>query len=139
MRDAVAQTRSEKVFKISNDPLLTGVNTPQSGEDILKLNELIDLCTNLQDKKLKKNQRSRTHKLKRLYKVGLSARVESSDNEDITLVNDQEMFDADKDLQGEEVVVKQEVVADKELIVDVAQVSAAATTFTIDAKICLYD
>nr|GEZ88392.1 reverse transcriptase domain-containing protein [Tanacetum cinerariifolium] len=80
-------------------------------------------------KKLKKNQRSRTHKLKRLYKVGLSARVESSDNEglgeedaskqgriiddfdaneDITLMNDQEIFDADKDLQGEEVVVKQE-------------------------------
>nr|GEV99150.1 reverse transcriptase domain-containing protein [Tanacetum cinerariifolium] len=40
-------------------------------------------------------------------------------DEDITLVNDQEMFDADKDLQGEEVVVEQEVVADKEPIVDV--------------------
>nr|GFA29276.1 hypothetical protein [Tanacetum cinerariifolium] len=35
-------------------------------------------------KKLEKMQRSRTHKLKRLYKVGLSARVESSDdNEDL--------------------------------------------------------
>nr|GFB03827.1 hypothetical protein [Tanacetum cinerariifolium] len=68
-----------------------------------------------------------THKLKRLYKVGLSARVESSnDNKDlgedaskqrrkihdigadenITLVDDQDdrkMFDADKDLQGEEI------------------------------------
>nr|GEV44061.1 retrovirus-related Pol polyprotein from transposon TNT 1-94 [Tanacetum cinerariifolium] len=62
-------------------------------------------------KKLKKNQISRTHKFKRLYKVGLSARVESSDDnedlgedaskqgrkihdinadEDITLVNDQD-------------------------------------------------
>nr|GEU30598.1 reverse transcriptase domain-containing protein [Tanacetum cinerariifolium] len=74
-------------------------------------------------KKLEK--RNRTHKLKRLYKVGLTARVEFSDNEkslgedaskqerriddidadeDITLVNvqaDAEMFDADKDL-GEE-------------------------------------
>nr|GFB03433.1 hypothetical protein [Tanacetum cinerariifolium] len=76
-------------------------------------------------KKLEKKQISRTHKLKRLYKVGLSVRVESSDdNEDldedaskqgrisdidtdegITLVSthdDAKMFDADKDLHGEE-------------------------------------
>ncbi|GJZ48087.1 hypothetical protein Tco_0601919 [Tanacetum coccineum] len=33
-------------------------------------------------KKLEKKNRSRTHKLKRLYKVGLTARVESSDNEE---------------------------------------------------------
>nr|GEV21883.1 hypothetical protein [Tanacetum cinerariifolium] len=153
-----------------------GVNIPRSREDILKLNELMDLCTNLQNrvlaleatkttqaheidslkrrvKKLDKKQRSRTHKLKRLYKVGLLARVESSNDkglgeedaskhgriiddlnadEDITLVNDQEMFDADKDLQGEEVVVEQEVVADKELIVDATHVSATVTTVTID-------
>nr|GFC13001.1 hypothetical protein [Tanacetum cinerariifolium] len=72
-------------------------------------------------KKLKKKQRSRTHKLKILYKVGLTARVESfDDNEDlgedaskqgrisaidadegITLVSthdDAQMFDADQDL-----------------------------------------
>nr|GEU79420.1 hypothetical protein [Tanacetum cinerariifolium] len=42
------------------------------------------------------------------------------------------MFDADKDLQGEEVVVEQEVVVDKEPIVDATHVSAAATTVTID-------
>nr|GEW32915.1 ribonuclease H-like domain-containing protein [Tanacetum cinerariifolium] len=176
IRDAVAQTRSERVSKISNDPLLVGVNTPQSREDSLKLTELMELCTNLQqrvfsleatkttqaqeivslkrrEKKLEKKQRLRTYKLKRLYKVGLSARVESSDDEglgkedaskqrkiiddldadkDITLVNDQEMFNVDKDLQGKEVVVEQEVVADKELIVDAAQVSAAATTIIID-------
>ncbi|GJU29292.1 hypothetical protein Tco_1172881 [Tanacetum coccineum] len=34
-------------------------------------------------KKLEKKNRSRTHKLKRLYEVGLTGRVESSDNEDI--------------------------------------------------------
>ncbi|GKB30970.1 hypothetical protein Tco_0870371 [Tanacetum coccineum] len=33
-------------------------------------------------KKLEKKDRSRTHRLKRLYKVGLTARVESSDNEE---------------------------------------------------------
>nr|GEX45043.1 hypothetical protein [Tanacetum cinerariifolium] len=95
-------------------------------------------------KKLKKKQRSRTHKLKRLYKVGLTARVDSSkDNqslgkdvskqgkkihdidayEDITLVNDQddaEMFDVN-DLHGEEVFVEKEV-ADKEVNDDVQNV-----------------
>nr|GEW73903.1 hypothetical protein [Tanacetum cinerariifolium] len=73
-------------------------------------------------KKLEKRNRSRTHNLKRLYKVGLTARVESSDNEESlgedaskherrmdaidvdnenTLVNDadNEMFDVD-DLGG---------------------------------------
>nr|GEZ97791.1 putative ribonuclease H-like domain-containing protein [Tanacetum cinerariifolium] len=78
-------------------------------------------------KKLKKKQRSGTHKLKRLYNVGLYARVESSDDnkdfgedaskqkrkindidvdEDITLVNDQDakMFDV-TDLHGEEVFI----------------------------------
>nr|GEV76237.1 putative ribonuclease H-like domain-containing protein [Tanacetum cinerariifolium] len=88
-------------------------------------------------KKLKKKQRSRTHKLKILYKVGLSARVESSNDnedlgedaskqgreihdidadEDITPVNDQDdeqMFDVN-DLQGKKVFV-QEDVADKEV------------------------
>nr|GEY58675.1 hypothetical protein [Tanacetum cinerariifolium] len=85
-------------------------------------------------KKLEKKNRSRTHKLKRLYKVGLTARVEFSDekilgedaskqerrinaidqDEDITLVNvqdDAEMLDVD-DLGGEEVFgVEQEVVS----------------------------
>nr|GEV35689.1 zinc finger, CCHC-type [Tanacetum cinerariifolium] len=75
-------------------------------------------------KKLKRRKRSRTHGLKRLYKVGLSARVESSEdkglgeedaskhgriadidgNEVIILVSthDEQMFDADQDLGGEE-------------------------------------
>ncbi|GJY57196.1 retrovirus-related pol polyprotein from transposon TNT 1-94, partial [Tanacetum coccineum] len=87
----------ENVSKHSNDPLL-------SGEDRLKLKELMALCTNLQNrvldlehtkttqaleidslkrrvKKLEKKQRSRTHRLRRLYKVGLSARVVSSEDE----------------------------------------------------------
>nr|GEV34283.1 reverse transcriptase [Tanacetum cinerariifolium] len=136
--DVVAQTRFERVSNISNDPLLAGVNTPRSGEDSLKLTKLMELCTNLQNKvldlettkttqameikslkrkvkNLEKKQRSRTHKLKRLYKVGLSARVKSSTDEglgekdaskqgrisdinvydDITLVSthDEKMFD----------------------------------------------
>ncbi|GKB83968.1 hypothetical protein Tco_0950863 [Tanacetum coccineum] len=124
----------ENVPTHSNDPLL-------SGEDRLKLEELMALCTNLQNKvldlehtkttqaleidslkrrvkKLEKEQRSRTHGLRRLYKVGLSVRVVSSKDEglseydaskqgkkiydidadeDITLenVHDEDMFDTD--------------------------------------------
>nr|GEX49403.1 uncharacterized mitochondrial protein AtMg00810-like [Tanacetum cinerariifolium] len=184
MGDTIAQTRSERVSKLSNDSLFARGNTLRSDEDSLKLNELMELCTTLQlrvldlekikttqaleidnlkrrVKKLGKKQRSRTHKLKRLYKVGLSARVESSDDnkdlgedtskqgrkihdidadEDITLVNDQDdeqMFYVN-DLQGEEVFV-QEDVADKEVIaageVNVASIAttdSAAATMTID-------
>nr|GEV28436.1 hypothetical protein [Tanacetum cinerariifolium] len=176
MGDTIAQTRSKNVSKISNDPLLAGVNTPQSGEDSLKLTELIKLCTTLQSrvlaleatkttqvqeidslkrrvKKLEKKQSLRTHKLKRLYQVRFSARLESSNDEglgeedaskqeriidnldadkDIKFLNDQEMLNDHKDLQGEEVVVKQDVVADKDLIVDATRVSVAATTVTIN-------
>nr|GEX46793.1 putative reverse transcriptase domain-containing protein [Tanacetum cinerariifolium] len=143
----------------ADDSLLARGNTLQSDEDRMKLNELMELCTNLQSrvldlektkttqaleidslqrrvKKLEKKQRSRTYKLKRLYKVGLAARVDSSKDEqnlgedaskqgrikaidadeNISLVNDQddvEMFDVN-DLQGKEVFVDKEV-ADKEV------------------------
>ncbi|GJV02226.1 hypothetical protein Tco_1335795 [Tanacetum coccineum] len=53
----------ENVTKHSNDPLL-------SGSEIASLKRRV--------KKLEKKNKSRTHKLKRLYKVGLSRRVESS-------------------------------------------------------------
>ncbi|GKE71776.1 hypothetical protein Tco_1529848 [Tanacetum coccineum] len=102
MGDTITRTRFENVSKTSNDSLLTGVNTSQSDEDRPKLKVLIELCTNLQNrvidlensktaqaqeitslklrvKKLDKKGGSRTHKLKRLYKVGRSARIVSSD------------------------------------------------------------
>nr|GEZ53305.1 retrovirus-related Pol polyprotein from transposon TNT 1-94 [Tanacetum cinerariifolium] len=106
-------------------------------------------------KKPKKKKRSRTHKLKRLYKVGLTARVESSDDEQslgedaskqgrisdidsdegITLVSthdDVEMFDADQNLGGEEVfVAKQDENVVEEVDAAQVQVSIAATTPTI--------
>ncbi|GJZ48004.1 hypothetical protein Tco_0601836 [Tanacetum coccineum] len=52
MGDTIAQTRSENVSKLSNDPLLARGNTLRSGEDSLKLNELMELCTNLQTRVL---------------------------------------------------------------------------------------
>nr|GEU57018.1 hypothetical protein [Tanacetum cinerariifolium] len=154
-------------------------NTIQSDEDIMKLDELMALCTTLQNrvldlekikttqqqeiaslkrrvKKLEKRNRSRTYKLKRLYKVSLSARLESSGDEeslgkdaskqgrridaidveeDITLVNDvdNEMFDV-VDLGGEEVFVAGQNENVVEEVVDAAQVSTAATTVTITTK-----
>nr|GEU51284.1 hypothetical protein [Tanacetum cinerariifolium] len=110
LRDTTAQTRFESVAKHSNDSLLARGNTLQSDEDKLELNELMALCPNLQKKvidlektnttqsneisslkrmvkKLEKKNRSRTHKLKRLYKLGMTARVESSKDEE-SLVKD---------------------------------------------------
>nr|GEZ19770.1 hypothetical protein [Tanacetum cinerariifolium] len=109
--------------------------------------------------KLEKRNRLRTHKLKRLYKVGLSARLESSGDEeslgddaskqerridatdadeDITLVGvqddaDKEMFDLDT-LVGEEVFVARQNENVVEEVVDAAQVSTAATNVTITTK-----
>ncbi|GJZ08055.1 hypothetical protein Tco_0542338 [Tanacetum coccineum] len=169
MRDTIDQTRFENVSKISNDLLLSRGNTLQSGEDSLKLKELMELCNNLQIrvldlettksiqaneidslkrrvKKLKNKKRSRTHGLKRLYKVGLSARVESSGDEvdlgedaskqgrintidadeDITMVNDQDgaaMFDVNT-LTGDEVLAESEVTV-KDVNLSVYEVTLA--------------
>nr|GEY63044.1 hypothetical protein [Tanacetum cinerariifolium] len=166
----------------SNDPPLSRVNTLGSGEDRIQLKELIKLCTKLSDrvlnlettktaqakeianlkkrvKRLERKSKSRTHGLKRLYKVRLSARVESSADEesldeedsfkqgrisdinanqdiylvnvhrdeDIFGVNDQDdtfVFDADKNLQGKEVVVKEVNVASVATSVTVAATTA---------------
>ncbi|GJU69582.1 putative ribonuclease H-like domain-containing protein [Tanacetum coccineum] len=192
---STSQPQNEAVYEEKDDSLVRaatiatsldaeqdrGVNTPRSDEDSLKLNELMELCTNLQKKvldletsktsqaeeiaslkrrvkKLKKKDRKRTHKLKRLYKVGLSTRIESSDDEslgeehaskqgrinsidadeDIYLVNvyrDEDMFGVN-DLDGDEVVVESEVDAKKkydevnvvEEVVSTTGVSATTTT-----------
>ncbi|GJQ93283.1 hypothetical protein Tco_0004422 [Tanacetum coccineum] len=132
MGDTIAQTRSENVSKFSNDPLLVGVNIPRSGEDSLQLKELMEFCTKLQQrvldlentktaqaqeitslkkrvKKLERKKKSRTHGLKRLYKVGLSARIDSSDDE--ASLGDQE--DASK--QGRKI---HDIDADKDITLD---------------------
>ncbi|GJX06897.1 hypothetical protein Tco_0194829 [Tanacetum coccineum] len=144
-------------------PVPNESNDPPSGEDRLKLNELMVICTTLQAKvldlentktsqqlkidslerrvkKLEKGKKKRALKLKRLYKVGLSARVISSEDEEedafkqgrsIADIDDdaetilvdethgrknKEMFDADKDLAGEEIVVEE--VRDQEIVVE---------------------
>ncbi|GJR95129.1 putative ribonuclease H-like domain-containing protein [Tanacetum coccineum] len=48
-QDSYAQTRFETTSKQSNDPPLSRVNTLRSGEDSMKLLELMELCTKLSD------------------------------------------------------------------------------------------
>nr|GEV74714.1 ribonuclease H-like domain-containing protein [Tanacetum cinerariifolium] len=160
IRDTTAQTRFESVSKHSNDLLLARGNILQSDEDSLKLDELMALCTTLQNrvlvlemtmttqhnemvslkrrvKELKKKNRSRTHRLKRLYKGGLTARVESSGNkeslgEDASKQGRIDAVDTDEEITldsvhdevnvGEEVI---EVINTAKLIIGVAQDSAA--------------
>ncbi|GKE71303.1 hypothetical protein Tco_1529375 [Tanacetum coccineum] len=153
MGDTIAQTRFENVSKYSNDPLLARGNTLRSGEDRLKLKKLMESCTNLQTrvldlettkttqsneiaslkkrvKKLERRNKSRTHELKRLFRVGSSRRVESSKDEDMFGVND---------LDGDEVIVESVDVVKtaeetrsvvEEVTAVIILVSAATTTTT---------
>ncbi|GJU52314.1 hypothetical protein Tco_1226028 [Tanacetum coccineum] len=180
----IAKTRS-KATPNKSSSLGTTLGGGPSNEDRLKLNELMELYTNLQKKvldlektkttqaneipslkrrvkKLEKKRSSRTHKLKRLYKVGLTARVESfgdeedlgedaskqgrrindiDENEDITLVNvqddaDNEMFDV-ATMTGDEVFAEQEVAAkDVNLTVDeVTLAQALAALKSVKSKV----
>ncbi|GJX83323.1 hypothetical protein Tco_0332804 [Tanacetum coccineum] len=100
--DKPAHTRFERLSKQSNDPPLSRVNILGSGEDSMKLNELMEICTKLskrvlalkniktaQDleisnlkkrvKKLEKKKKSRTPQLKRrLFKVKIESSPEKS-------------------------------------------------------------
>nr|GEV59334.1 copia protein [Tanacetum cinerariifolium] len=110
----------EHVPTPSHDPF-------SSGEDRMQLTELMELCTKLSNrvlslekiktnqaaeieklkkivKKLKGKKKMRTHGLKRLYKVGLSARIVSFDDEGLVDKEDASKYgriaetDADKDI-----------------------------------------
>ncbi|GJU71815.1 hypothetical protein Tco_1263220 [Tanacetum coccineum] len=50
--DKPAQTRFERLSKQYDDPPLSRVNTPGSGEDRLKIMELMEICTKLSDRVL---------------------------------------------------------------------------------------
>ncbi|GJZ83053.1 putative ribonuclease H-like domain-containing protein, partial [Tanacetum coccineum] len=102
--DTIAQTRFKNVSKHSNDSLLAReqIKTTQQ----IKIDSL-----KWRVKKLEKKRSSRTHKLKILYKAGLSAR----------------MFDVNT-LTGDEVSTKQEVTAkDVNLTIDEVTLAQALT------------
>ncbi|GKA94781.1 hypothetical protein Tco_0816819 [Tanacetum coccineum] len=112
--DTIAQTRSENVSKHSNDPLLARGNALQSGENRLKLQELMELCTTLQARVLALETTNTTQAMeitKGLGEEGASKQGRIADidaNEDIYLVNvqtDEDMFCVN-DLDGDEVIVE---------------------------------
>nr|GEY10175.1 hypothetical protein [Tanacetum cinerariifolium] len=151
--DLVEHVADEAIHKELGDSLVRAATTASSleaeqdnggGPRVLDLkktkttqgNEIASLKRRV--KRLEKKNRSRTHKLKRLYKVGLTARIESfkdeehlgkdaskqerieatDADEDITLVNvqdDAEMFDVN-DLGSEEVFVAEQEVAKDNLL-----------------------
>ncbi|GJQ98126.1 hypothetical protein Tco_0009265 [Tanacetum coccineum] len=139
----------EHVPTTSNDPLL-------SGEDSLQLKELMELCTTLQQRVLdlentkttqaleieslkrrvnilEKKKRSRTHKPTRLYKVGLSRRIESSKDEEVTLIDETQGRNDDDLMFDTSILDEKEVEVEK--VVSTAEIevtTASATTITID-------
>ncbi|GKA32941.1 hypothetical protein Tco_0719308 [Tanacetum coccineum] len=143
------ETNEEFVPKHSYDP-------SQSGEDRMQLHELMNLCTKLSDrvlalettkttqaleiaslksrvKKLEKKASKRTYKFKRLYRVGTTRRVESSNDEGLGAQED-----ASK--QGRNALIGDEVFAEndmteKEHDVIPKEVSAAETLTTAGIKI----
>ncbi|GJV17554.1 hypothetical protein Tco_1362877 [Tanacetum coccineum] len=101
MGDTIAQTRSENVSKHSNDPLLARVLDLENTKTA-QAQEITSL--KLRVKKLEKKGGSITHKLKRLYKVGRSARMVSSDDSSLGDQEDaskqgRKIDDIDKDVE----------------------------------------
>ncbi|GJU96664.1 hypothetical protein Tco_1321420 [Tanacetum coccineum] len=140
-------------------------NTLQSGEDSLKLNELMELCITVQQKcldldttktiqankiaslkrrvkKIERRNKSRTHGLKRMYRVGSSRRVESYEDEDVVKTAEETRSVVE---EVTAVIEKAKLVSAAEEIVNVAAtivttastilVSAATTTTTTTATI----
>nr|GEU32809.1 hypothetical protein [Tanacetum cinerariifolium] len=100
MRDAATQTRSERVSKFSNDPLLVEVNTSQSGEDSLKLTELMELLRveSSEDESLGEEDASKQERIadidanKDIYLVNVHT------NKDIFCVNDDDVIVKDAEM-----------------------------------------
>ncbi|GJU13265.1 hypothetical protein Tco_1135661 [Tanacetum coccineum] len=126
-------SNEENVPSQSNDPPLSRVNTLGSEEDRLSLKELMGLYTKLSDrvldlettktaqakeitslkkrvKKLERKRKLKTPGMKRLYKIGISAQVVSSEDKDV--------------LDEQEVEV--------EKVVNTAEVSTESATTTVD-------
>ncbi|GKA87588.1 hypothetical protein Tco_0809352 [Tanacetum coccineum] len=146
--DILAQTRFERVSNMSNDPLLAEGNTSRSGEDSLKLTELMETCTKLSQRvlgledELKQTKLTyntalttlikRVKKLERRNNLGeedaskQGRKIQDIDAaKNIYLVNihkDTDVFGVNE-LEGDEVFVdaaNDEVFVEQEVIVDVA-------------------
>nr|GEZ20444.1 nucleotide-binding alpha-beta plait domain-containing protein [Tanacetum cinerariifolium] len=139
----------ENVPTQSNDPPLSRVNTLRSGEDRLKLNELMELCTKLSErvlnleitktaqareisrlkkrfKRLEKKKKLRTYGLKRLYKGRKITDIDA--DKGLTLID--ETTKDPRRINNEE-MFDTDVLNDKEVVVEdvnAASITTAATT-----------
>ncbi|GJX54132.1 hypothetical protein Tco_0282501 [Tanacetum coccineum] len=125
-----SKTRPERVSKQSNDLPLSRVNTLRSGEDRLKLRELMELSTKLHERVIDlENSKTTQALVESSEDKGLGDQEDASkqwrkivdidDDAEITLVdetqgrnNDDDMFDIN-DLEGDEVIVESDVVTKK--------------------------
>ncbi|GJS79764.1 hypothetical protein Tco_0729645 [Tanacetum coccineum] len=128
----------------------SGGNTLQSDKDRLKLDELMALCTTLQNRvldlektktsqhneisslkrrveKLEKRNRSRTHKLKRIDAIDADEDITLVSVHDVDVSASEEVFVAKQEVADEMEVVKEvvEVINTAKQIIDATQVSAA--------------
>ncbi|GKF07349.1 hypothetical protein Tco_0041573, partial [Tanacetum coccineum] len=98
------------VSKLSNDPLLARGNTIRSGEDSLKLQELMALCITLQSRvlALETTNTTQANEIAGEEDASKQGRIADIDaNKDIYLVNvhtDEDMFGVN-DLDGDEMIV----------------------------------
>nr|GEV91925.1 hypothetical protein [Tanacetum cinerariifolium] len=134
----------ENVPTQSNDPPLSRVNTLRSGEDRLKLNKLMKLCTKLSERvlNLETIKTAQAKKISRLKKRVKRSKIDDIDaNKGLTLIdkttedqwriNNEEMFDTDvfndEEMFTESVDVAEqakEIISDKDLTNDITLVKA---------------
>nr|GEZ06028.1 putative ribonuclease H-like domain-containing protein [Tanacetum cinerariifolium] len=135
--DTIAQTRFENVSKQSNDLLLAKSNTLQSDKDRLKLQELMELCTNLQKKFLDLENTKTVQAVKiKNFKKRVKKLEKKGGQELISLKgrfdDDAKMFDADKDLGGEEVIAEKVPRKDVEVSTAGDEITTASVLTTND-------
>ncbi|GJR63820.1 hypothetical protein Tco_0009885 [Tanacetum coccineum] len=108
----------------SNDTLLVRITKdPLSCMRITKLKERV--------KKLEKKGGSRSHMLRRLYKVGRSARVVSSEDEEVTLVDETQGRYGDNLIFDTDVLDNEQNMAEKEVDMAEKDVSTADPVTTV--------
>ncbi|GKB46356.1 uncharacterized mitochondrial protein-like protein [Tanacetum coccineum] len=150
-QDSDAQTRFETTSKQSNDPPLSRVNTLGSGEDSLKLIELMAHCTTLSAlvldlekakdaqakeiaglkkrvQKLEKKKKSRTTGLKRLRKGGVSK--DHDKDAEVSLVNEPRLEFGEKQEQSAKVDEREVSIGVEDSVAPIIPVTTAGEGVT---------
>ncbi|GJS08802.1 hypothetical protein Tco_0365598 [Tanacetum coccineum] len=125
--DAEAQTRFEIASKQSNDPPLSRVNTLGSGEDRLKLKELMDLYTKLSDRVLDL-ETTKTAQAKEIDSLKKRVKKMERKRKSKTLGFNANMDEVFKDVEGDAEPVISAIVDEVSTGTEVNTASAPVTT-----------